>query len=202
MRYTKIFSLLALASIGLSAQAQFSQPWTPNAKGFTTRVPNCSTPNGLPGAAYDDFISATTSNLTKLVWWGNVSGPAQLNKQVVVVIYRDLPAACSPDLSAPIYTTCVAPISTTLVGMDCLGRRVYRFRALLPGGVTVTPGTKYWLQISENDAVSVTPGADDFKWCGHFGNVGCPAIQISPTGVTVQPLTGCGALCDLAFRIL
>jgi len=201
MRYTKIFSLLALASFSLTAHAQFSQPWTPNAKGFTTRVPNCTSPMGLPGAAFDDFVSATTANLTKLVWWGNVSGPAQLNKPVVVAIYPSTPGSCFPGLAAPIYTSCVTPISSTLVGIDCLGRRVYRFKGLLPGGVTVVPGTKYWLQISENDSVSVTPGADDFKWCGHFGNVGCPAIQIAPTGVTVQPLTGCGALCDLAFRI-
>jgi hypothetical protein len=201
MRSIKILALLSLATVSLVANAQFSQPWTPNAKGFTTRIPNCSTPYGLPGMAVDDFVCPSTITLTKLVYWGNVSGAGQLTKPVYVSIYPNTAGACFPDLSTPLYTACLTPSNVAWVGTDCLGRRVFRFKTLLTGGFTATGSTQYWLQISENDSTSLTPNADDFKWCGHFGIVGCPAAQISPTGVTVQPLIGCSLNCDLAFRI-
>jgi len=202
MRFPKISIFFALTALAAVSQAQFSQPWTPNAKGFTSRIPNCSTPFGPPGMAVDDFVSASTSNLTILAWWCNVSAPAQLNRPVNVSVYPNLPGACFPDFTNSIYSQCVVPAIKQLVGTDCLGRRVYRCIALLPaGGVTVTPGAQYWLQISEDDSNSLTPGVDDFKWCGHFGNVGCPAFQIAPTGVVNSPLLGCGAVNDLAFRI-
>lgn len=202
MRSAKIFALLFLTSVGISAQAQFSQPWTGNMKGFTTRIPNCSTPFGSPGMAVDDFISASTSNLTVLVYWCNVSTPAQLNKPVHVAVYRDQPGICFPDFTANVYSACVVPALTQLAGTDCLGRKVWRCVALLPsGGMTVAPGAQYWLQISEDDSSSLNVGVDDFKWCGHVGNVLCNAFQIAPSGVTVNPLTGCGAVCDLAFRL-
>ena len=202
MRYLKISAIVGLASVCLMAQAQFSQPWTPNAKGFTSRIPNCSTPFGAPGMAVDDFVSASTTNLTVLVYWCNVSTPAQLNKPVHIAVYPNTPGACFPDLTVTVYSACVVPAITQLAGTDCLGRKVWRCGVLLPsGGVTVVPGTQYWLQISEDDSSSMNVGVDDFKWCGHFGNVNCPAMQISSIGTINSPLLGCGAVNDLAFRI-
>ena len=202
MRFPKFFISSAVVLCATLSQAQFSQPWTGTEKGFTSRIPNCSSPFGPPGMALDDFVSPTTSNLTVLVYWCNVSTPAQLNKPVHISVYPNTPGACFPDFTVTVYTACFVPAITGLAGTDCLGRKVWRCAVLLPsGGINVIPGQSYWLQLSEDDASSMNPGVDDWKWCGHFTNVNCPAFQIAPSGVTVNPLTGCGAIMDLAFRL-
>ncbi len=202
MRFPKVSILVAFSSLAALSQAQFTQPWTPNAKGFTSRIPNCSSPFGPPGFAADDFVSASTSNLTILVYWCNVSSPAQLNKPVSVTVYPNTPGACFPDFTVTVYSACVVPSIRTNVGTDCLGRKVWRCISFLPsGGMTVVPGQSYWLQLSEDDSSSINPGVDDWKWCGHFGNVNCPAFQLAPSGIMNSPLLGCGAVNDLAFAL-
>lgn len=202
MRQLKLIGVVAILASALSAHAQFFQPWTGPAKSFTSRIKSCPSPIQTPAAAYDDFVSASSTNLTTLMWWGNVSSGAQLSRRYFVGIYNSIPGACIPALSTgPLYHTCVVPAFTAPVGTDCTGHTVYLFLAFLPGGFSATAGTKYWLQISESDAASVNVGVDDFRWSGHFTNVMCPACQITAAGTVVSPLTGCGALNDLAFGI-
>ena len=203
MRSLRVIAILAFITMAVMASAQFFQPWTPPAKSFTSRVQSCANALYSPAAAYDDFVSANTLTLHVLAWWGNVSTPTQLTRPYYVAIYNTIPGACLPDIaSGPIYHACVIPVLTSLAGTDCTGHNVYVFVSHLPsGGFPAVAGVKYWLQISENDNLSVNPGVDDFRWSGHFGPVMCPALQITSFGTINQPLQGCGALNDLAFGI-
>lgn len=204
MRSLKFISVTALLGCALFASAQFVQPWTTPDRGYVSCVKACTSPTVIPAAVYDDFVSASTTNLTLVAWWGNVTSAAQAARPYYVAIYNNLPGACFPDITpGPIYQACVNPVIHNVVGSDCQGIPVVRFAAPLPGtGFAATAGTKYWIQISEDDASSVNPGVPDFRWSSHFGIVGCPAVQINSAGVANSPLQGCGALNDMAFAII
>jgi hypothetical protein len=202
MRYAKFSAVLIGFGLVLTAQAQFIQPWNFQAPSFRSRVKDCPSTLPSPIAAYDDFVSTSTTVLNVVIWWGNVNSPAQLNRRYLIAIYDNIPGACMPDLAAgPKYRACVVPALTAPVGVDCNGNQVHVFGSFLPGGFPVAAGQQYWLQISESDIHSVTVGVDNFRWSGHMPTNGCRALQIDAFGNIIAPLTGCGAINDLAFAL-
>ncbi|MEK6642426.1 MAG: hypothetical protein AABZ08_00835 [Planctomycetota bacterium] len=175
-------SLLAFAAV---ANAQ-NQPWQFPNGAVESRVQTCTAPQPLNRVAMDDFQFAQTTTLRWVRWWGVVFNPAQLNnRSYYVAIYSSgngpCPAPCNPTVIQAPSPYCLVP-SVTAVGQDCNGRTVYRFTACLPAPFVALGGTKYWLQISENNSNSATAG-EDFRWSGYRDIHNCPAQQRDAAGV-------------------
>lgn len=189
----------ALDDQTLEPQATFTyrQPWTRPSAAFESRVFDCGAPRPSDLAAMDDFRPRRDGDLVGMRWWGVLLNGAQIGHPYYIAIYSDVD--CQPgDL---LYETCLVP-QTRPVGIDCLNQRVFEFRTPMPA-FGVEAGKRYWLQISEADALSAQPGVNDFLWSGHQPVVGCRALQ-TPDYVTYRPLTDpCNQrTSDLAFDLL
>lgn len=147
----------------------------------------------MPHIAFDDFASPNTPNLGGILWmewWGIVHHWGQLLDPVtpwrarpfIIRIFADSNGDCLPDEvlnpNAAIHTKCVKPFRQ-FVGINCLGQSVYRFWvSLSPGIVPLSPNTKYWIQISEDNHLSVRTNMVDFEWAGTCQVRGCQAVQM------------------------
>jgi hypothetical protein len=185
-----------------------AQPWNDCLPSVVSRVAECNIQSAVSPfnqIAMDDFVAQYSGTVWGLQWWGVLlDNPAflQRTRPFMVVIYRDN-GNCQPLLD-PIYWACVRP-STVSAGRDCTGRRVWNFKANLPGGFTQTQGVRYWLQISEIDRLSSRPGQIDFEWSGHRScdhNCGCQALVLTADGVLRPATSSCDGLpMDLAWRL-
>lgn len=177
--------LIAILGAATPALAQ-SQPWAAPNGSVNSTVSSCAAPTPLVAASLDDFQFAENRNISWIRWWGNVSANAQRNKHYYIAIWSNstlagtCPMPCNP--SVVLQSWCVTA-GTALAGMDCNGRNVYRFSAALAPAFAASAGTKYWLQICEEDADSVQLGVTDFRWSGYRPTRLCPAQQISAGGV-------------------
>jgi len=210
MTRTNIGAIAAAAILFVASHAiaqKVNQPWTSPRGSHESRVISCT--NAFPPttglAAMDDWICPASGAITTVQWWGVVSTPAQRTRHYYIAIWSNSAAACRPNVR--IYQACVTPTSIA-VGTDCRQRIVYRFTAPLPVPYFIqTTGTHYWLQVSEDDAGSVNPGAPDFRWSSHLPISPaplCPAVQLNGGGVFTQPiLDDCNppVATDLAFRL-
>jgi hypothetical protein len=194
-------ALLFVLAPSVFAQ-KFSQPYTIPRGAHESRVVSCSNPNPQTSwkIAADDFVCPTASTIVRVCWFGVVSSPAQLNpppagalpRRYVIRIYNQLPTICKPN--NVLFTQCVIPSNTTW-STDCLGRVVYRFSAPLSPGFPAAANTKYWLQVSEEDARSATQNAEDFRWSGHRPSTTiphnlCPAVQrLGPAPTWICPIS-------------
>jgi hypothetical protein len=172
-----------------------NQPWANPNGSVDSRVVSCVAPNPLTRVAMDDFQFAANTNVRWVIWWGVVSGPAQLAaaaNSYYIAIYANAAGPCPPvggmncNPAGLMASWCLQP-NWAPVGMDCRNRVVYRFRVALPGaGFAAVGGVKYWLQISENDAFSANVGAgvanEDFRWSGYRPQLLCPAQQRDNVG--------------------
>lgn len=191
--------LLLAACFNASAalgQCIFNQPWDGVRAAHTSIVRSCGLPAPAPLVAADDFQCRGGGTLTHVRWWGTLATGAQIGKPYYLAIRRDN-GNCQP--AGVLWQACVVPQAVS-VGVDCQGRRVFRFTAAVPA-FAVVPGQKYWLQISEADDVSARPGIEDFRWSGRRPLRFCPAGQINAAGGILQPLPDpCdGAPDDLSF---
>jgi hypothetical protein len=146
----------------------------------------------MPRIAFDDWTSPSTPAAVQwLEWWGIVHHPGQLFDPVtpwrarpfIIRIFTDSNGNCLPDevlaSHAAIYTICPKPFRQ-FAGIDCLGRAVYRFWVSPWPGLflPLSPNTKYWIQISEDNHASVRPNMVDFEWSGTCQVRGCQAVQM------------------------
>lgn len=154
-----------------AAFVAFRQPWTPPAAAFRSRVVTCDDPRPLDRVAMDDFGFNVSGNAIRLRWWGVLTNGQQIGKSYYIAVYKD--SNCRPDTH--VYKACVTP-QVLFQRIDCTQQRVFRFDTPIPP-LAVSAGQKYWIQISENDAGSATPGVDDFFWSGRQPVRGCRALQ-------------------------
>src|SRR5262245_43006064 len=178
----------AVAAVSLAGAAlgqKINQAWSYPRGAHESRVISCTNP--VPAAAWkvalDDWTCPQSGKITQVQWWGTVTNPAQLSRRYYIAIRRTA-AGCRPDMTSTgvLYQACVIP-SSVYVGLDCQQKRVYRLSAGLPAPqFTQTQGTQYWLQISEEDGGSVTPGVEDFRWSSHVTISPpplCAAVQVT-----------------------
>jgi hypothetical protein len=164
--------------------------------------------------AFDDFVCTNSGPISWIRWWGVVLDPdeAQLNRRVYIAIHANTQGPCPP-LSAVdpcnpgprLAFWCVQP-SHKYAGLDCLGRKVYRFTAPLAPPFTQTTGTHYWLTICEIDQESARPGLEDFRWSGFRVSATapynhCPAQLIPPPGFDCDVTDDCPNPSDLSFEL-
>lgn len=175
---------------------KYRQPWTKPWHSHESVVRHCSgAPAPFATVAVDDWICTQTGPIHRFTWWGTSPQPNQTpNQPFYIAIYSD--ANCQP--GQLLYQTCVIA-SRQMVSIDCQGRRVFWFNAVIPAGAPVfhqQQGQHYWLQISEVDfgmqsggavVPSPTINAVDFEWSPHRPIKNCPALQMTPAG-TWQPL--------------
>jgi len=179
------------------AFVSYNQPWTPPVASFRARVRSCDDPTPFTAVCMDDFAFSASGRAVRLRWWGVLTNTAQVGRPYYIAIYKD--SNCTP--ATLIYKACVTP-AVVAVQPDCTNQRVFRFDTPIPA-VALTGGQRYWLQISENDAASSNPGADDFFWSGRQPVRKCRALSTSDY-ITYTPLTdSCnGQPDDLSFAIL
>ncbi len=185
---------------GLPPACVISQPWQPPRSSHRSRVFSCEQPGPDNLVAMDDFRCEQGGEAVRLRWWGVLLTPAQAeDRQYYIAIYEDN-GECRPETL--VYEACVKP-QTQLIDVDCTGLDVYAFRARIPA-FTVQAGQRYWLQISEDDADSATPGADDFRWSGRRPVNLCPALQVDAQGQAHGPIRDAcdDAVVDLSFSLL
>lgn len=198
------FALSTTASVATAVE-RFRQPWTPDYASQESRVVACNDPTPLNLAAMDDFRFEEDGEVISVSWWGVVSQAAQRQRDYLIQFWSD--ENCRP--SQPIQFECVTP-NSKVVGQDCQGRSVVRFRAPLAMPFPVVGGTRYWFQVSEADEESVrpqnpnNPNAEDFRWSEHWPIRGCPAAQRDAAGNVFQPLTDAcyDQNVDLAFGLV
>jgi len=214
----KLFRLLSAAAFvaGTTVVAfgqNWSQPWyvtsSTGATGPSTiesRVFDCY-PTKLPKiAVVDDFIgNGKVTN--KVVWWGTPSDYHQNAYPFLVTFYKDMPGACQPDLNTFIFQ-CMVPGKATAIGADCVGRKIFKYNAIMPFGIHFASGQKYWIQISEIDNKSLKVGAVDFKWAFHkrspnYRSWGtCPALGFDPSLTFFPVFDPCDNTdIDMAFEL-
>lgn len=187
---------LALMFVTVGASAQLTSPvivktaqrWTPPLAGHESRIEFCPAGGGAAAVSsqvvLDDWVCPQSGPIIRVGWWGEVSVPEQAYREYYIAIYLDN-GNCEPgDL---LYTACVTP-RAKVVGHNCNGTRVWRFTAPLPNPFTQTEGEHYWLQISENDELSVEPGVAEFRWSAHRPIEKCRAVLIDAAGTTISPL--------------
>lgn len=176
---------------------KFSQPWTPPAAAFRSRVHSCANPIPRDRVALDDFEFEESGEIRRIRWWGVLLSPEQVDRPYYIAIYLDVD--CGPDQM--IYETCVIP-NVQPVDINCLNQSVFRFGAQIPP-VAINAGEHYWLQISEIDALSANVGQDDFLWAGRQPAQMCNAIQHTNEGQVIDPLLdACNQLVDdLSFQL-
>ncbi len=199
------FAGAALSVTPALAVEKWIQPWTPDFASQESRVVACNDRTPLDRIAMDDFEFARDGEIVSVCWWGVVSSAQQRQRPYLVQFWSD--ANCTPDTR--LQFECVTPVSK-VVGQDCQGRNVVRFRAPLAAPFAVTGGTRYWFQVSEADEESVrpespqVPNAEDFRWSEHFPIRGCAAAQIEPGPVLHQPLIDAcyDVPVDLAFCLI
>lgn len=175
----------------------FSQPWTNPAASHTSRIESCDNPALDPSACYDDFYFREDSGMAVGVrWWGTLRNREQVGRSYYIAIYSQ--AGCQPgDL---LYKDCVRP-QVQLVGTDCQGEYVCRFSSLIDP-FPVQADTQYWIQISENDADSLTPGIDDFRWSARQGIYGCNALKSFGQNEFSPVIDPCNdRMMDMAFQL-
>ena len=172
---TPIMSLAALATFGGTALAQsWFQPWTPPRTSHESRVKSCAVPTPISRVAMDDWLQPANRVITSMIFNGNLFNVAQAFRQYYVAIYKNNPITCRP-IMPPIYRACVVPFAAPAIGVDCLGRTVYRIYANMPG-FPAFGGHRYWLQISEADNASIRVGMEDFRWSGRRPQLLCRAL--------------------------
>ncbi|GEM_PF-2755887 len=173
------------------------QPWTRPSAAWESRVRACGDPTPTSLASMDDFNVQRGGRLIGVRWWGVLTSGAQIGKPYYIAIYSD--ADCKP--GNLLYRTCVVP-QVRSIGVDCRDQRVFELRTRIPA-FAVGTGAHYWLQISEDDAASATPGANDFLWSMHQPVRGCRALT-TPNYVDYRPLFDpCNQReSDLAFDLL
>ncbi|HKQ48223.1 MAG TPA: hypothetical protein VJZ71_09160 [Phycisphaerae bacterium] len=162
-------SALLLLTSPLLAQ---NQPWRAPNGALSSTVITCTSPQPLQRIAMDDFQFSATTVIKKIRWWGVVLDPNQnqLTRTFYIAIWGNntagpCPAGCNPSTVQAFW--CLKP-SYAYAGLDCQGRKVYRFTVCLPGGgFAALTAFKYWLQISEIDTDSPRSGVEDFRWSGY-----------------------------------
>ncbi len=191
-------SLAACMSGAAMAQCAFNQPWDGIRASHASIVRSCGVPTPAPLVAADDFQCRAGGVLTQVRWWGTLATTAQVGRPYYIAIRRDN-GNCQP--AGVLWQACVVPQAVS-AGVDCQGRRVFRFTAAVPA-FAVAAGQKYWLQISEADDRSARPGVEDFRWSGRRPVRFCPAAQINAAGGIIQPLPDAcdGARNDLSFLL-
>jgi hypothetical protein len=179
---------------------KYHQPYVQPLGAHESRVISC--PNPVPAQGWriaaDDFVCPNNATIVRVCWYGVVSGPAQLNppppgqppRRYLVRFWSNDPQNCKPDVV--LFTACVKP-GNMLVSNDCVNRNVYAFSAPLPTpGFAAMANTRYWLQISEIDALSANQNVEDFRWSGHHPqgapHVFCPAVQRTSAGNYLCPI--------------
>ena len=191
-----IASLSAIAQADPPEFCTYSQPWTPPASSFRSRVVSCQNPQPMPRAAMDDFTCDEGGALGKVRWWGVLRTQQQVGRPYYIAIRSD--NNCQPD--ALLYETCVVP-EVQYVNDDCLNKHVFLFSAQIQPFM-VNAGERYWLEIAENDAQSAAQGQDDFRWSGHQPVEGCPALQRNAAGVFFELHDACNEMpSDLSFEV-
>ncbi len=200
----RLLALLCLVSAACGSMAQvWSQPWTFNLPSWQSVVRSCDVPKPMRMIALDDFeVTTHYVTLNTIVYWGTVRTGQQLGRPMYYAIYKDN-GNCQPALSSLVWKDCLRPTYEFVDG-DCLNQRVWRFKQALNSLnlPTLTYG-HYWLQISEDDSNSATPGVPEFSWSSHQRFNLCPAVQVDSNGVMYQPLIDpCnGDIDDLAFEL-
>jgi len=180
-----------------AAYRTYSQPWTAPAAAFRSRVLGCPAPVPMDRVCTDDFGFTANGQVIRLRWWGVLLAQAQIGRTYHIAIYND--ANCTPD--AMLYQTCIVP-QTQFVAFNCRNQRTFRFESAIPA-FPVVAGQRYWLQISEDDAASANPGADDFLWSGRQPVRGCPALWSFGNGEFTKLTDPCNQnTSDLSFEIL
>lgn len=216
--------VLGLLLVAVSpARAQKSQEFDPDRHyplgAVESRVQSCANPVPSPGwlAAFDDFRCDLTGPINHIYWWGVIlpeNNVAQLDKRYFISIRVDsggpcedaAGAGCGPaSLTHPdTRTWCVDPSWQDTGSLDCLGRRIYRFSASLSPPFEQIQGYHYWVQVSEIDDESSTPGVEDFRWKSTEPFQHCTAVQASPAAGVICPIgDDCPTLppCDLTFKL-
>jgi hypothetical protein len=184
--------------------------------GVASQLDACPAQNGTPNilgqVALDDFqkVSSTASTLSivRVRWWGTLpNGPGQI-RFIIRVWSNSNTATCGCGPHAVVATRCVIPTITATCqadGTNCEAEAVYRFDTCLATPITgLATNTKYWLEVSENNAFSPTTGVD-FKWARRKEVHACPAVVLTATG-SPPPCNVVAAGCpgdtspkDLAF---
>ena len=196
-------SLSALANdvalvpvVPLPQVCTFSQPYTPPAAAFRSRVSSCTNPAPMDRIAFDDFFCEQGGLAGQLRWWGTLSNAQQIGRPYYIAIYSD--QNCHPNVL--LYQACVIP-QVQQVSMNCNNNAVFRFQSAIPA-FNMAAGVRYWLQISEDDANSYTQGQDDFRWAGRQPVNGCPALQLDAGGEFHTLIDPCNQqLDDLSFQV-
>ena len=175
----------------------YRQPWTPPVASFRARVRSCDDPVPFTAVCMDDFAFSASGQAIRLRWWGVLTNTAQVGRPYYIAMYKD--SNCTP--ATLIYKACVTP-RVVAVQPDCTNQRVFRFDTPIPA-VALSGGQRYWLQISENDAASSNPGADDFFWSGRRPVRKCRALTTTDYVTYVPLVDSCtGQPDDLSFEIL
>ena len=144
-----------------------------------------------PLIAFDDWTSPSTpASVLWVEWWGTVHAWSQLfdpltpgrARPFIIRIFPDSNGNCLPDEvlnpNAAIYTKCPLKPFRQFAGIDCLGQPVIRFWVpLWPGLPSLSPNTRYWIQISEDDQAGVRQNMVDFEWSGTCRVHGCQAYS-------------------------
>lgn len=195
-----------------------SQPWRAPNGAVESRIQGCTfNPPPLNRIAMDDFQYSSTTIIKRIRWWGVVLDPnqQQLTKRFYIAIWGNTTAAgpcaagCNPTQVLNFW--CLQP-SYVYAGLDCQGRKVYRFSVCLPApGFTAIGGNKYWLQVSEIDSESARTGVEDFRWSGYRWDPPvdntrlCDAQQRTAAGVTLCTISDDCApavVTDLSYQLL
>ncbi len=183
---------VALGTLCTAAQAQpgpiisvnpfkVCQPWAPKWAAQRSSVVDCQgTP--FPGVpiAFDDWICTKSGPIQRVTWWGTVCNPVPgippPNRFYIAVWTNDpMPSTCCRP-QTKICGGCVE-VQGVVVGIDCLGNRVYRYTAKLPCQFTQVAGTHYWLQISEVMITGAAGPVPRWCWSEHRNIKNCNAVQ-------------------------
>lgn len=153
----------------------------------------------------DDFdifgsVFGSSTPVTAINWWGAVSGNDMLKRNFYIAIHPDVGG--QPDLNYFVWWSSVKLKNAVPQGVDCNGKKIYKFFADIKS--LNLPDGHYWIQISEDDAVSSNPGQPDFWWSSRQPVQLNNAIQLdffaSISQLTTDPFNG--QPDDLAFEIL
>lgn len=203
-KLSAILLLAACTVASASAQAlKTLQAWTPPWPTFESRVISCPNPVPAQGwkVALDDWICPQSGPIIRVSWCGWLRNPVQATRRYWIAVYAHA-APCQPNFAQRLFGVCVTPDRYKLLGLDCQNRPIYRLSAPLPTPFMQQQGTHYWLQISEADAESITPGAEDFRWASCVPVRNCPAVQDPPfTQPLFPPCPDPNRPVDLCFAL-
>jgi hypothetical protein len=204
-------AVLAVAASSIAFSQSWNQPWFPTATAgwgpstIESRTYECY-PTKVPKmGVVDDFV-ATGRVVKRVYWWGTPIRAEQLKYPFLIAFYKNDPSgACKPDLSRVIYQCVQAKAGT--VGVDCTGKKIWRFVADLPFWFVGAAREKYWIQISEVDEKSLRPGYVDFKWAFHLRTpnypsfTSCEALGFDPALTLFSIKDSCTDAKDMAFAL-